>query len=159
MHCRQTVNAIHIQGGLPKRMTEGQGLKLIEPLRELFKDEVRELGRQLGIPHDLVMRHPFPGPGIAIRILGEVTPERVEMVRQADDIFISEIRKAGIYDKISQAFCALDSSLAVGVMGDSRKVGHLAILRAVTTTDFMTAEACEYTVSLCIYLVLNLTSP
>jgi GMP synthase (glutamine-hydrolysing) len=139
-----TIKTHHNVGGLPKRMTEGQGLKLIEPLRELFKDEVRELGRQLGIPHDLVMRHPFPGPGIAIRILGEVTPERVEMVRQADDIFISEIRKAGIYDKISQAFCALDSSLAVGVMGDSRKVGHLAILRAVTTTDFMTAEAYEF---------------
>ena len=129
-------------------MTEGQGLKLIEPLRELFKDEVRELGRQLGIPHDLVMRHPFPGPGIAIRILGEVTPERVETARQADDIFISEIRKAGIYDEISQAFCALDSSLAVGVMGDSRKVGNLAVLRAVTTTDFMTAEACKFELGL-----------
>ena len=121
-------------------MTEGQGLKLIEPLRELFKDEVRELGRQLGIAHDLVMRHPFPGPGIAIRVLGEVTPERVEMARKADYIFISMIREAGLYDKIGQAFAALDPSRAVGIMGDKRTYENIVLLRAVETTDFMTAN-------------------
>ncbi|ELR08909.1 GMP synthase (glutamine-hydrolyzing) [Pseudogymnoascus destructans] len=131
----------HHNLALPQRMLDGQGLKLIEPLRELFKDEVRDLGRQLGIPHDLVMRHPFPGPGLAIRILGEVTPERVEMVRQADHIFIGMIREWGLYDKISQAFAALDTSKAVGVMGDQRAYEHLIILRAVETTDFMTAKA------------------
>ena len=135
-----TIKTHHNVGGLPKRMTEGQGLKLIEPLRELFKDEVRELGRQLGIAHDLVMRHPFPGPGIAIRILGEVTPERVEMARKADHIFISMIREAGLYDKIGQAFAALDPSRAVGVMGDKRTYENIVLLRAVETTDFMTAN-------------------
>ncbi|KAM3086212.1 GMP synthase (glutamine-hydrolyzing) [Clarireedia jacksonii] len=135
-----TIKTHHNVGGLPKRMTEGQGLKLIEPLRELFKDEVRELGRQLGIAHDLVMRHPFPGPGIAIRVLGEVTPERVEMARKADHIFISMIREAGLYDKIGQAFAAVDPSRAVGVMGDKRVYGNIVLLRAVETTDFMTAN-------------------
>lgn len=135
-----TIKTHHNVGGLPKRMTEGQGLKLIEPLRELFKDEVRDLGRQLGIAHDLVMRHPFPGPGIAIRVLGEVTPERVEMARKADHIFISMIREAGLYDKIGQAFAALDPSRAVGVMGDNRVYENIVLLRAVETTDFMTAN-------------------
>lgn len=135
-----TIKTHHNVGGLPKRMTEGQGLKLIEPLRELFKDEVRELGRQLGIAHDLVMRHPFPGPGIAIRVLGEVTLERVEMARKADHIFISMIREAGLYDKIGQAFAALDPSRAVGVMGDKRTYENIVLLRAVETTDFMTAN-------------------
>lgn len=135
-----TIKTHHNVGGLPKRMTEGQGLKLIEPLRELFKDEVRELGRQLGIAHELVMRHPFPGPGIAIRILGEVTPQRVEMARQADHIFISMIREAGLYDQIGQAFAALDPSRAVGVMGDKRVYENIVLLRAVQTTDFMTAN-------------------
>ena len=97
-------------------MQQGHGFKLVEPLRELYKDEVRELGRNLGIPDEIVHRHPFPGPGIAIRVLGEVTAERVEMVRKADDIFIRMIREAGLYDKIGQAFAALDSSRAVGVM-------------------------------------------
>jgi GMP synthase (glutamine-hydrolysing) len=97
-------------------MQEGHGLKLIEPLRELFKDEIRELGKQLGIPAEIVNRHPFPGPGIAIRVLGEVTAERVEMVQKADDIFIGMIREAGLYDKIGQAFAALDLSRSVGVM-------------------------------------------
>ena len=91
-------------------------MRLIEPLRELFKDEVRALGRELGIAHELVMRHPFPGPGIAIRILGEVTPERVDIARRADHIFISMIREAGLYDQIAQAYAALDPSKAVGVM-------------------------------------------
>ncbi|KAF7866684.1 hypothetical protein EAF04_005526 [Stromatinia cepivora] len=136
-----TIKTHHNVGGLPKRMTEGQGLKLIEPLRELFKDEVRQLGRELGIAHELVMRHPFPGPGIAIRVLGEVTRERVEMARQADHIFISMIREAGLYDNIGQAFAAVDPSRAVGVMGDKRVYGNIIILRAVQTTDFMTAIA------------------
>lgn len=136
-----TIKTHHNVGGLPKRMTEGQGLKLIEPLRELFKDEVRELGRRLGLSHELVMRHPFPGPGIAIRILGEVTPERVEIARKADHIYISMIREAGLYDDISQAFAALDPSKAVGVMGDKRVYQYIIILRAVQTTDFMTAKA------------------
>ncbi|KAF3022058.1 hypothetical protein G7054_g8138 [Neopestalotiopsis clavispora] len=135
-----TIKSHHNVGGLPARMMNGQGLKLIEPLRELFKDEVREFGRQLGIHEELIMRHPFPGPGIGIRILGEVTPERVELVRQADHIFISEIRAAGIYNEMSQAFAALDTSRAVGVMGDSREYGYLCILRAVTSVDFMSAE-------------------
>jgi GMP synthase (glutamine-hydrolysing) len=125
-----TIKTHHNVGGLPKRMTEGQGLKLIEPLRELFKDEVRELGRELGIPHELVMRHPFP----------EVTPERVEMARKADHIFISMIREAGLYDKIGQAFAALDPSRAVGVMGDNRVYENIVLLRAVETSDFMTAN-------------------
>lgn len=136
-----TIKTHHNVGGLPKRMTEGQGLRLIEPLRELFKDEVRELGRRLGIGPELVMRHPFPGPGIAIRILGEVTPEKVEIARKADHIFISMIREAGLYDQISQAFAALDPSKAVGVMGDKRVYQFIIILRAVQTTDFMTARA------------------
>ncbi|PSR99355.1 hypothetical protein BD289DRAFT_361231 [Coniella lustricola] len=136
----QTIKTHHNVGGLPKRMTEGHGLKLLEPLRELFKDEVREMGRQLGIAEHLVMRHPFPGPGIAIRILGEATPERVEMVRKADHIFISMIREAGLYDKIGQAFAALDPSRAVGVMGDKRVYENIVLLRAVETTDFMTAN-------------------
>ncbi|PWY92942.1 GMP synthase [Aspergillus heteromorphus CBS 117.55] len=136
-----TIKTHHNVGGLPKRMMEGQGMKLIEPLRELFKDEVRALGRQLGIAHELVMRHPFPGPGIAIRVLGEVTPERVEIARKADHIFISMIREAGLYDQIAQAYAALDPSKAVGVMGDNRVYAEIIILRAVETTDFMTARA------------------
>jgi len=135
-----TIKTHHNVGGLPKRMTEGQGPKPIEPLRELFKDEVRELGRQLGIAHDLITRHPFPGPGIAIRILGEVTPERVEMARKADHIFISMIKEAGLYDKIGQAFAVLDPRRAVGVMGDKRTYENIVLLRAVEMTDFMTAN-------------------
>lgn len=139
-----TIKSHHNVGGLPQRMIDGQGLKLIEPLRELFKDEVREMGRQLGIHEDLVMRHPFPGPGLAIRILGEVTQERVEIARKADDIYISMIREAGIYNEMSQAYAGLDSSRSVGVMGDKREYGYIIILRAVRTSDFMTAEAYEF---------------
>lgn len=139
-----TIKTHHNVGGLPERMSNGQGLRLIEPLRNLYKDEVRALGRELGISEELVMRHPFPGPGIAVRILGEVTPERVAIARQADHIYISEIRKAGLYDQISQAYAAVDPSRAVGVMGDKRVYGYIVILRAVTTTDFMTAEAFEF---------------
>lgn len=133
-----TIKTHHNVGGLPERMMNGQGLKLIEPLRELFKDEVRELGRQLNIPHELVMRHPFPGPGIAIRVLGEVNAEQVQIARKADYIFIEEIRKAGFYDNVSQAFAALINVKVVGVMGDQRKHQQAICLRAITTTDFMT---------------------
>ncbi|KAL8376739.1 hypothetical protein RB595_007726 [Gaeumannomyces hyphopodioides] len=143
-----TIKTHHNVGGLPKRMMEGQGLKLIEPLRELFKDEVRALGRELGINEELVMRHPFPGPGIAIRILGEVTPERVEMARKADHIFISMIKEAGIYNDMSQAYAALSSDRVVGVMGDKRQEGYMVILRAVVTKDFMTAEAYKFDMDL-----------
>ncbi|KAF2121665.1 GMP synthase [Lophiotrema nucula] len=131
-----TIKTHHNVGGL----LEGMHLKLIEPLRELFKDEVRELGTNLGIPEDLVWRHPFPGPGIAIRILGEVTPEQVRIAREADFIFIEEIKAAGLYRKISQAFAALMPVKAVGVMGDKRVHDQVIALRAVETTDFMTAD-------------------
>ncbi|KAL8406402.1 hypothetical protein RB596_005025 [Gaeumannomyces avenae] len=143
-----TIKTHHNVGGLPKRMMEGQGLRLIEPLRELFKDEVRALGREMGIDEELIMRHPFPGPGIAIRILGEVTPERVEMARKADHIFIGMIREAGIYNDMSQAYAALSSDRVVGVMGDKRQEGYMVILRAVVTKDFMTAEAYKFDMDL-----------
>ena len=131
-----TIKTHHNVGGLPAAMH----LKLIEPLRELFKDEVRVLGTKLGIPEDLVWRHPFPGPGIAIRILGEVTPSQVQIARQADHIFIEEIVAAGLYRRISQAFAALLPVKAVGVMGDKRVHEQVIALRAVETTDFMTAD-------------------
>ncbi|KAL9004224.1 MAG: hypothetical protein Q9188_002944 [Gyalolechia gomerana] len=132
----QTIKTHHNVGGLPADMD----LELIEPLRELFKDEVRILGATLGIPPELVWRHPFPGPGIAIRILGEVTPPQVEIVRKADHIFIEEIIRAGLYRDISQAFAALLPVKAVGVMGDKRVHEQVIALRAVETTDFMTAD-------------------
>jgi GMP synthase (glutamine-hydrolysing) len=131
-----TIKTHHNVGGLPEKMD----LKLIEPLRELFKDEVRELGKQLGIPEELIWRHPFPGPGLGIRILGEVTVEQVRMLQHADAIFIEEIRKAGLYRQISQALAALDPTKAVGVMGDKRMYGQIVLLRAVETSDFMTAD-------------------
>lgn len=115
-------------------------LKVIEPLRELFKDEVREIGKLLEIDDDLVWRHPFPGPGIAIRVLGEVTKEQVEIARKADYIYIEEIKKSGLYNKISQAYAALLPVKAVGVMGDCRTYEQVIALRAVETTDFMTAD-------------------
>ena len=130
-----TIKTHHNVGGLPANMK----LKVIEPLRELFKDEVRVLGTKLGISESLVWRHPFPGPGLGIRVLGEVTPERLQVARQADHIFIQEIREAKLYNKISQALAALDPTQTVGVMGDKRVYGPLIILRAVETTDFMTA--------------------
>lgn len=132
----QTIKTHHNVGGLLENMK----LKLIEPLRELFKDEVRHLGELLGISHELVWRHPFPGPGIAIRVLGEVTPEQVEIARKADYIYIEEIRKAGLYDKISQAFACLLPVKSVGVMGDQRTYEQVIALRAIETTDFMTAD-------------------
>lgn len=126
----------HNVGGLPEKM----GLELIEPLRELFKDEVREVGRELGLPPEILERHPFPGPGLAIRILGEVTPESAGMLREADAIFIEEIRRAGIYRDIWQAFAVLLPVRSVGVMGDERTYDRVVALRAVTSTDGMTAE-------------------
>jgi len=131
-----TIKTHHNVGGL----LEGMHLKVIEPLRELFKDEVRELGTKLGLNEELVWRHPFPGPGIAIRILGEVTPDQVRIARHADHIFIEEIRAAGLYRSISQAFAALLPVRAVGVMGDKRVYDQVIALRAVETTDFMTAD-------------------
>ncbi|CCE63974.1 hypothetical protein TPHA_0G01370 [Tetrapisispora phaffii CBS 4417] len=132
----QTIKTHHNVGGLLDDMK----LKLIEPLRELFKDEVRHLGELLGISHELVWRHPFPGPGIAIRVLGEVTREQVEIARKADFIYIEEIRKAGLYDKISQAFACLLPVKTVGVQGDNRIYDQVIALRAIETTDFMTAD-------------------
>ena len=132
-----TIKTHHNVGGLPDRME----MKVLEPLRLLFKDEVRSLGRELNIPVESVNRHPFPGPGLAIRIIGEVTQERVDTLRQADSIFIDEIRKAGEYDKIGQAFAVLVPDVkTVGVMGDGRTYESLCCLRAVQTSDFMTAS-------------------
>ncbi|GHT84515.1 GMP synthase [glutamine-hydrolyzing] [Actinomycetota bacterium] len=130
-----TIKTHHNVGGLLENMK----LKLIEPLRELFKDEVRELGKLMGIPEHLVMRHPFPGPGLAIRILGPVTREQVKLLQQADKIYIEEIRKAGVYNDISQAFAVLLPVRAVGVQGDKRTYDQVIALRAAATTDFMTA--------------------
>lgn len=135
-----TIKTHHNVGGL----LEDMKLKLIEPLRELFKDEVRALGRLLNIPAHLVGRHPFPGPGLAIRILGEVTREQVEILQHADDIYIEEIRAAGLYDQISQAFAALLPVRAVGVQGDARTYDQVIALRAVSTEDFMTADWFEF---------------
>jgi GMP synthase (glutamine-hydrolysing) len=135
-----TIKTHHNVGGLPEKMK----LKLIEPLRELFKDEVRELGTSLGIPEELVWRHPFPGPGLAIRIIGDVTADKVRIVQEADEIYIEEIRKAGLYREISQAFAALQQGKAVGVVGDQRLHGYQIKLRAVQTTDFMTANVFRF---------------
>lgn len=126
----------HNVGGLPERL----GFELIEPLRQLFKDEVRQLGRELGLPEELLMRHPFPGPGLAVRVLGEVTPERVAILQEADAIFIDELRESGWYDKTSQAFAVLLPVQSVGVMGDYRTYDDVVALRSVSTLDFMTAD-------------------
>jgi len=131
-----TIKSHHNVGGLPERMK----LKLVEPLRELFKDEVRALGRELGLPEHLVKRHPFPGPGLAIRIPGEVTREKLEVLRKADAIYLEEIRNAGLYDAIWQAFAVLLPVRTVGVMGDGRTYDQVCALRAVTSTDGMTAD-------------------
>jgi len=115
-------------------------LTLVEPLRSLFKDEVRKVGEELGLDHAFVQRHPFPGPGLAVRILGEVTRERVEQLGEADAIFIEELRRDGLYDKTAQAFVVLLPVRSVGVMGDFRTYENVVALRAVETTDFMTAD-------------------
>jgi GMP synthase (glutamine-hydrolysing) len=132
-----TIKSHHNVGGLPARMR----MKLVEPLRELFKDEVRALGRELGLPDSLVGRHPFPGPGLAIRIPGEITGEKLEILRKADAVYLDAIRKAGLYDEIWQAFAVLLPVKTVGVMGDSRSYDYVCALRAVTSTDGMTAES------------------
>ena len=131
-----TIKSHHNVGGLPARMN----MKLVEPLRELFKDEVRALGRELGLPPDLVNRHPFPGPGLAIRIPGDITKEKLDLLREVDAVYLDEIRKAGLYDEIWQAFAVLLPVRTVGVMGDGRTYDQACALRAVTSTDGMTAD-------------------
>jgi GMP synthase (glutamine-hydrolysing) len=131
-----TIKSHHNVGGLPARMN----MTLVEPLRELFKDEVRALGRELGLPEAFVGRHPFPGPGLAIRCPGEITQEKLDILRLADEIYIEEIRRAGLYDDIWQAFAVILPVKTVGVMGDGRTYDHVVGLRAVTSTDGMTAD-------------------
>ncbi len=132
----KTIKSHHNVGGLPETLH----LKLLEPLRDLFKDEVRELGIELGLPAEMVYRHPFPGPGLGVRILGEVKREYADLLREADAIFIEELRKAGLYDKVSQAFVVFLPVKSVGVMGDGRTYEWVVSLRSVQTTDFMTAQ-------------------
>ena len=135
-----TIKSHHNVGGLPARMN----MKLVEPLRMLFKDEVRALGRELGLPEVFVGRHPFPGPGLAIRCPGDITPEKLDILRKADAIYLDEIRKAGLYDTIWQAFAVLLPVRTVGVMGDGRTYDHVLALRAVTSVDGMTADFYPY---------------
>ncbi len=130
------IKSHHNVGGLPADMK----LQLVEPLRELFKDEVRRVGIELGLPHELVYRHPFPGPGLGVRILGDIKPEYAQMLRQADHIFIEELRRHGLYERVSQAFAVFLPVRSVGVMGDARRYEYVIALRAVETIDFMTAH-------------------
>jgi len=130
------IKSHHNVGGLPERMN----MELVEPLRELFKDEVRKLGVELGLPFDMVYRHPFPGPGLGVRILGQVSKEYADLLRRADAIFIEELRGSGHYDKVSQAFAVFLPVRSVGVMGDARRYDYVVALRAVETVDFMTAR-------------------
>ncbi len=131
-----TIKTHHNVGGLPEKMN----LKLIEPFRELFKDEVRNVGRELNIPESFIERHPFPGPGLAVRIIGEITKSKLDILREADDIFVNSLHQAGLYNKIWQAFCVLLPVQSVGVMGDFRTYENVLALRAVTSTDGMTAD-------------------
>ena len=133
------IKSHHNVGGLPERMH----LRLIEPLRDLFKDEVRAVGLELGLPERLVHRHPFPGPGLAVRVLGDVRPEYLDVLREADAIYIDELRRAGWYDRVAQAFAVFLPVKSVGVVGDARRYAHVIALRAVVTTDFMTAGWAE----------------
>jgi GMP synthase (glutamine-hydrolysing) len=130
------IKSHHNVGGLPERMR----MQLVEPLRELFKDEVRRLGLALGLPAEMVHRHPFPGPGLGVRMLGEIHPERVPLLQQADAIFIDELRAAGLYDRVAQAFAVFLPVKSVGVVGDARAYEWVIALRAVETIDFMTAR-------------------
>jgi GMP synthase (glutamine-hydrolysing) len=132
----QSIKSHHNVGGLPETLH----LKLLEPLRELFKDEVRELGLALGLPRDMVLRHPFPGPGLGVRILGSIDKSQVDLLQRADAIFIDELRKSGWYEKTAQAFAVFLPVRSVGVMGDGRTYENVVALRAVQTTDFMTAD-------------------
>ena len=130
------IKSHHNVGGLPEDMA----FELVEPLRELFKDEVRQIGLELGLPYDMVYRHPFPGPGLGVRILGEVKKEYADLLREADAIFIEELRRAGWYEKTSQAFAVFLPVKSVGVVGDARRYEYVIALRAVETVDFMTAR-------------------
>ncbi len=132
----QVIKSHHNVGGLPEKMK----LKLIEPLKDLFKDEVRRIGRELGMPQEILQRQPFPGPGLAVRVLGEVTPERVRLLRECDDIVVSEIKEAGLYTKIWQSFAVLLPVMSVGVMGDMRTYAYTCAIRAVSSEDGMTAD-------------------
>ena len=133
------IKSHHNVGGLPKKMK----LKLVEPIRDLFKDEVRRVGLELGLPKALINRHPFPGPGLAVRILGEINHEKIKILQEVDYIFIDELRSKNLYNKIDQALAVLIPSKSVGVMGDKRQYGYVIALRAVNTTDFMTATASQ----------------
>jgi GMP synthase (glutamine-hydrolysing) len=135
----QTIKSHHNVGGLPENMK----LKLIEPLKDLFKDEVRRIGRDLGMPEEVLQRQPFPGPGLAVRILGEVTPERIALLQEADDIVVTEIKNAGLYQKIWQSFAVLLPVMSVGVMGDQRTYAYTCAVRAVHSEDGMTADVAE----------------
>ncbi|MDO8528104.1 MAG: GMP synthase (glutamine-hydrolyzing), partial [Deltaproteobacteria bacterium] len=130
------IKSHHNVGGLPEKM----GLKLVEPLRELFKDEVRELGGALGIPKEITSRQPFPGPGLGIRIIGEVTKDHLEILRNADEVMMQEVKRAGWYNKVWQTFCILLPIKTVGVMGDERTYENVIALRAVESMDGMTAD-------------------
>ena len=136
-----TIKSHHNVGGLPARMN----MQLVEPLRELFKDEVRALGRELGLPASFIGRHPFPGPGLAIRCPGEITTEKLNILRAADAVYIDQIRKHGLYDEIWQAFAAILPMKTVGVMGDHRTYDYALALRAVTSVDGMTADTYPFT--------------
>ena len=131
------IKSHHNVGGLPKNMK----LKLVEPIRDLFKDEVRKVGRELGLPDTLINRHPFPGPGLAVRILGEINHEKITILQEVDHIFIQELKQQNLYNKIDQAFAVLIPLKSVGVMGDQRQYGYIIAIRAVNTIDFMTATA------------------
>ena len=131
----RVIKSHHNVGGLPDDME----MELVEPLRDLFKDEVRKMGLELGLPQEMINRHPFPGPGLAVRIIGEITAEKVKTLQEADAIFIEELTKAGLYHEVSQAFCAYLPVKSVGVVGDERRYADVIAIRAVVTVDFMTA--------------------
>src|SRR5207253_9966040 len=132
----QTIKTHHNVGGLPDKIK----LKLIEPLKDLFKDEVRKIGRDLGMPEEILQRQPFPGPGLAVRILGEVTPDRLAILRECDDIVVSEIKEAGLYTKIWQSFAVLLPVMSVGVMGDMRTYAYTCAIRSVSSEAGVTAH-------------------